>query len=149
MRHILAFLLALGIGVAYSQQPVPTKPVQGNSPEKQTKTCDPNSGNKECAATGGITINVAPSQNVQIPPAPKAEQHDKEAPPEWWLIIPTWLLAVFTAGVFGYTVVLALATKKLVGDAQVTSKRELRAYVGMIVGEIPDIRGTSATYGKD
>src|SRR6266850_7944374 len=37
-----------------------------------------------------------------------------EAPTDWWLVIPTIVLALFTGGLFFYTALLARVTKKLV-----------------------------------
>lgn len=48
---------------------------------------------------------------------------------DWWLVIPTWLLAVFTFGLFLYTARLWSATATLVREAGENAERQLRAYV--------------------
>jgi hypothetical protein len=50
---------------------------------------------------------------------------------DWWLVVPTIALAIFTAGLFGYTAVLARATAQLAREANENSRRQLRAYVAV------------------
>ena len=56
------------------------------------------------------------------------EKNEKSAA-DWWLLVPTWLLALFTLGLFLYTAKLWAATSNLVKDAAENAQRQLRAYV--------------------
>src|SRR5450830_721328 len=103
MRFALLIAAFLLWGYAWSQPPIPSKSVQREAPERDSKANDSATSEKESASKHGIVINLAPSQQVNVPTQPKTEQHEKETVPDWWLIVPTWLLAVFTALLFFFT----------------------------------------------
>jgi hypothetical protein len=50
---------------------------------------------------------------------------------DWWLVVPTIVLAIFTGGLFAYTARLAFVTARLAKDAGENAQRQLRAYVSV------------------
>ena len=86
-----------------------------------------------------ITINFPPSIKVEIPGQleVKAETRQADQHKQWynepdaWVAILTGCLVFVTGVLAWFTLKLWRATKKLVRDAKDTSKKELRAYVGV------------------
>ncbi len=127
-------VLALVVGGAWSASPPPSAGKKGQALQDEPKCSAETAYAKECAAKHGVIINVSPSQTINAPASQKPDQHDKESPTEWWLVIPTWVLAISTFLVFFYTFRLANATHKLVEGAKDTAEKDLRAYLGIFGG---------------
>lgn len=97
------------------------------------------SRNHVCPSANGRAADTAHSSSNFT-----ARQQDQKSPTDWWLTIPTWLLALFTGGLFAYTARLWSATSDLVRTTADNSEKELRAYVG--VDEMEDSEERSVEY---
>jgi hypothetical protein len=94
--------------------------------------------NRGIAENLSSPVNVVATGKLQLESPNKQEQrHDYFFQnPEWWLVVCTGLLVCVTAGLVKFTKKLWKSTSDLVEDAKGTSKRELRAYIGMGGGEV-------------
>ena len=126
MRWVL-LLLALVIGGAQSQEPIPSS---GNSiekpksqPKKNEKSAPKDRGGTEASP---VVVKILPTQTTNPPPTENANRQHDYTSAEWWLIYITGTLAAFTLGLMLYTARLWGATVKLGEDAQETSERQAR-----------------------
>jgi hypothetical protein len=76
-----------------------------------------------------LFVEVVPTSNTDSPVAKHTARPKQESSEDWGVIIPTWILAFATIGLFLYTARLWSATGQLVKDAKETANRQLRAYV--------------------
>jgi hypothetical protein len=130
VRVLLTVAVFLLCGAASSQPPTPSPTELSETPKKDSKS------NEQRAATDqrpaekySVTVNVLPTTNADNKSKPDSANHQQEPAHDWGLIIPTWILALATIGLFIYTARLWGATSRLVKDAKDTAKRQLRAYL--------------------
>lgn len=124
--------------------PIPLQ-LPSPSPREQHQTPATDSGEHESNAKadlGGadtvpLVVKTLPSQNAGVIAAAQSGNQKEEPSEDWWLVVPTWLLAIFTAGLFAYTARLWGATNAMVEDAKQNAIRQLRAYVYLEVGARP------------
>ena len=136
MRRIASLLIALFVSwnafAADSQKPAPSSPKQSQAPygasaENQQRA----NRNERGTDAAPFVIKVIPAANTQQPSANQTYNENEKPSPDWWIVIPTILLAVFTAGLFAYTAKLWSATSALARTTAENSEKDLRAYVGI------------------
>ena len=129
MRLILVAAMFALVGVAYSEDQPQPKPIEAKkAPQSEERGTDKSS----------LSIKILPAQDTENKAA-KEDEYRKEGAEEGkrttnatvWLAFVTTALAVFTAGLWW-------ATRKLVINAEDTSKKEIRAYVRIQAIEVLD-----------
>lgn len=126
---VIAISFALAVG-AESQPPAPAPAEKSKAPQgKSTKDQKRAATDQRGTDSSPLVVKVIPTKEAQPPAEGKPYKHYHESAADWWLIIPTWILAFVTGGLLIYNAVLASITKKSVAVVQDTAKRQLRAYV--------------------
>ena len=114
-------------------------------------TSNANNGHQNAAS-----LKPSQAENQQTADVGKHARHNKKEagwfgiPFDGWVAIWTFFLFAATAGLFVFTGLLWRSTSVLVGDEQVYTKRELRAYVNVRKGAVVmgDVLLTVKNFGK-
>ena len=122
----LAILCFLVPGLSYGQTPGPgvstDKPNnQNTNPQKNPETDQPGTDQSP------FIVKVLTTTPSEPPPTPDASQ-EKHKPPDWdwwWDKTPEIFIALFTLMLF-------IATRRLVTGADDTARRQLRAYISVV-----------------
>jgi hypothetical protein len=136
MRGIACLLLVFSCialaQVNQSQPPSPSPPKLSETPKNDAKSNENGTTTHQHSADNySVTVNVLPPTNADKEPEQEAGKHDQEPAHDWGLIIPTWILAAATIGLFIFTARLWSSTSRLVRHTKKSSRIELRAYVKM------------------
>jgi hypothetical protein len=128
-RVLLLAVAVLAVGLAIdSHGPARGLPKDIRPPKQDGKT---ESRDAQTAQHGTDSmlpvVRISPAQIEELVSRQKAEQHEQESSPDWWIISLTGLLAVATVGLW-------IATRDLVSGAEKTAKRQLRPYLIAKVG---------------
>lgn len=133
MRYLVAVLLALLVGVAYSQPTAPSPAKGAQQPQSKPQ------GNQRSATADQRGTGKSPLVIELLPPKNADEiakqQRDNEYQKYFYDRLIAWstvALASVTTLLALFTARLWLSTKALVEDAKDTAERELRAYVTMV-----------------
>lgn len=127
MRYLLLILMLLLTSIAFGQ---------GNI-EKARQARTTSDENKKSIQQPSVSVTVNPTVATSKEPGEETGATENTLS-RWEMVIglSTAFLALITAALAYFTYSLWRATGKLVSDAEKTSKRELRAYIGMGGGEV-------------
>lgn len=133
---ILGYSL-LVYAISYGQAPTPTVP--SNKPKSQSTSEQKKAATDQRGTEHSpLVIKILESEHANQKAANVPEERDHKAAFNWWGIPTDGWLVIFTCGLFVATLLLWLATRKLVKGAQDTAERQLRAYLLPIFGNVRD-----------
>lgn len=150
MRTLLALLTLCFFGLVFGASNPPTPSNTAGSTQKQEQAGKNNAPTYEETKVGqppSFVINVSASAPANGQAARQAEQENAKSSYEWLIAYSTLALAVITAALAVFTAFLWKSTATLVGDAQKTSSKELRAYVA--VEKIEFVKGNLSVFYKN
>jgi len=130
MRYLLLIQMLLLTSIAFGQGNIEKGGLQQKEKARQTQTTPDE--NKKSTQQPPVSVTVNPTVTTSKEPSEETETTEKKSSP-WEMVtgISTASLAIITFTLAFFTYSLWKATGKLVSDAEKTSKRELRAYIGM------------------
>jgi hypothetical protein len=136
---IVAAVIAAGVLIPSTSYP----PIVSGWNEHQTPIDNTSKKQQNAAANQRGTegspffVKILPAKIPESRTADDATQHNNESSHDWWIIVPTNLLALFTAGLFLYTAKLWRSTSQLIREEREASQRALRAYIYLRVEAVP------------
>lgn len=135
VRYFLLIQMLLLASLAFGQGNREKGGFQQKEKTKQTQTAADE--NKKSAQQPSVSVTVNPTVTTSKEPSEETGATENRSSP-WELVtsLSTAVLALITAVLAYFTFSLWRATGKLVSDAEKTSKRELRAYIGIGGGEV-------------
>jgi len=129
-RTIVLFAFLASCLALASQIPAPGAGEQNKHPQTKSQGGE-NGSNADQRGTESSPLVVKVVLPHDTNPATKSnpQEQDNEPPHEWWVIVPTIALALFTLVLAIYTWKLWGTTKRVAQEAKNSSERQLRAYV--------------------
>lgn len=125
---------------ANAEKPSPRPSIEGKNPQNNSKHHQERPEKDQLGTESSpFVVKLSPSSNVNPESQPQATRQDGQSSPDWWMVIPTWLLAFFTLGLFIYTARLWRATGQLVQESRNSLESTQRAFVFIKTFEVRNI----------
>jgi hypothetical protein len=116
---------------AFAQSNPPAATARTESQTPQTKNQSDPKDNQRRTESAPLAVKILPAENTDKPATKISDEEQKQSSSDWWLIVPTWILAIMAF-------IGNLLTAWLVIGSQKTAESEFRAYiVGVALFGIP------------
>jgi hypothetical protein len=107
VRVLFAIFALVFCAVALSEPPAPSLAEKSETPDKNAEQHKDMPDSKQFNADrSAVIVNVGPSTYTSPIPKPDTREQNKEPSTDWWIVVPTCLLALFTFGLLCYTAML-------------------------------------------